>query len=498
MTAAALSRSGAVTWAHDGWAPRDYQLPLWDYLQRDRGRRAICIWHRRAGKDDVMLRWTYEAAMQTVGPYWHMLPQAAQARKAIWDAVNPVTGRRRIDECFPRGLRASTREADMFIRFNNGSTWQVVGSDNYNSLVGTPPIGIVFSEFALADPNAWAYLSPILEENGGWAAFITTPRGRNHAWRMFRAAQNEVQSGNGPKKWFAQKLSVHDTKTVFTADALASARQTLIDLYGSEEVARSAFEQEYECSFEAAVIGSYYGGAIAQAEREGRIRHAVEPLDAPVHTAWDLGIGDSTAIWWWQVAGSELRIVDYYESHGVGLDHYAALIKAKPYRRGEDFVPQDAKVREFASGRTRVESMIELGLTPRVVKAHRIEDGINAVRRTLPRCVIHARRCERGLDALRLYQAEWDDETRVLANRPKHDWTSHAADAFRYLALSWQEAEPAAEEMSDWDRKYMREREELKATMAEMTRPRTMDEMWQQYLDECAERGEEEDDSLNW
>ena len=177
-----------------GWQPRAYQKPVWDYFKGG-GKRAVCVWHRRSGKDEFCLHLAAVKAHERPATYWHMLPEAAQARKAIWDAVNPVTGRRRIDEAFPRAARTLTREADMFIRLSSGSTWQVVGSDNYNSLVGTPPIGIVFSEFALADPSAWAYLSPILEENGGWAAFVTTPRGRNHAWRMFRYAERNRPDG---------------------------------------------------------------------------------------------------------------------------------------------------------------------------------------------------------------------------------------------------------------------------------------------------------------
>jgi hypothetical protein len=232
----------------EDWDPHPYQRPLWDHLMAG-GTRAICIWHRRAGKDEVMLRWAHHAATAVPGTYWHMLPEYAQARKAIWDAINPHSGRRRIDEAFPPEKRIATREADMFIRLHNGSTWQVVGSDTYNSLVGTPPRGIVFSEFALADPNCWAYLSPILEENGGWAAFITTPRGRNHAWRMFEAARRENErenagdNGRGPKKWFAQRLTAQDTK-VFTDESLAGARKTLVDLYGSAEIGQSVFDQE--------------------------------------------------------------------------------------------------------------------------------------------------------------------------------------------------------------------------------------------------------------
>jgi phage terminase large subunit len=151
-------------------------MPAWEQLEAGKKRLALA-WHRRAGKDDVCLHWAATCAMTRVGGYWHMLPQHNQARKAIWDAINPGTGRRRIDDAFPLALRDSTREQDMFIRFKNGSTWQVVGSDNYNALVGSPPVGVVFSEYALSDPSSWAFIRPILAENGGWALFISTPRG---------------------------------------------------------------------------------------------------------------------------------------------------------------------------------------------------------------------------------------------------------------------------------------------------------------------------------
>lgn len=158
----------------NGWEPRPYQLPLWQYLEHG-GKRADVAAHRRWGKDDVALHWTACAAIQRPGTYWHLLPEAAQARKAIWDAVNPHTGKKRIDEAFPPEIRARKREQEMIIELVNGSTWQVLGSDNYNSLVGSPPVGVVLSEWALAKPDAWTYLRPILAENGGWAIFIWTP-----------------------------------------------------------------------------------------------------------------------------------------------------------------------------------------------------------------------------------------------------------------------------------------------------------------------------------
>ena len=161
------------------WAPRPYQQKLWEYLKAG-GTRAVACWHRRSGKDEVGLHHTACMAHRRVGNYWYMLPQYSQARKAMWDAINPHTQKRRIDEAFPQEIRRTTRDQEMQIVFKNGSTFQLVGSDNFNSLVGSPPVGLVFSEYALSDPSAWGYLRPILLENGGWAIFNSTPRGRNH------------------------------------------------------------------------------------------------------------------------------------------------------------------------------------------------------------------------------------------------------------------------------------------------------------------------------
>ena len=157
----------------NNWGPRSYQMNVWRYLEQG-GKRAICIWHRRAGKDEVCLHWAASSMIDKPATYWHMLPAYSQGRKAIWTAVNPHTGKRRIDEAFPHELRANTNEQEMFIRLKNGATWQVLGSDRYDAAVGSPPYGITFSEWALSNPAAWAYLAPIVTENGGWARFITT------------------------------------------------------------------------------------------------------------------------------------------------------------------------------------------------------------------------------------------------------------------------------------------------------------------------------------
>lgn len=421
----------------NGWTPRPYQRPLWDYLERG-GKRAIAIWHRRAGKDDLILHRTAVAMFERPASYWHMLPEFAQARRALWTAVNPHTGRRRIDEAFPQELRDSTNEQEMFIRFKNGSTWQLVGSDRYNNLVGAGVAGVTFSEWALANPSSWGYIRPMILENNGWATFITTPRGRNHAHAMFQMAETDPS-------WFAEALSIHKTGAL-TSEQIEESRKEYTALYG-EDLGRAQFEQEYECSFNAAILGAFYAREMVAVRSEGRVDSTLEAIpDKPVHRAWDIGVRDDTSIWWFQVVGGQVYVLDCYTASGVGVDHYAEVIdqraKEHGWLNGTDFVPHDAKVKEWGTGRTRVETMQGLGLSPQVVPQASLLDGINATRRTLPRCVFHARCEDVGLPALEQYRREWDDEKKVFRQSPLHDWSSHVADAARYMAMAWKTIRP--------------------------------------------------------
>lgn len=410
----------------NGWTPRPFQLPLWQYLENG-GRRAYAVWHRRAGKDEVALHWAAVAAIQHIGNYWHMLPEASQARKAIWDAVDPRTGKRRIDQAFPVGLRANTREQDMLIRFKNGSTWQVVGSDNYDSLVGATPRGIVFSEWALANPTSWAMLRPILAENGGWAMFITTPRGRNHAAKFFEAYKDNPD-------WFVERRDAKSTG-VFSANALQRELSEYCAEYGDED-GGAKFEQEYMCSFDAAVTGSYYGRLMAAAEDEGRVTDIPYNPAYPVVTAWDLGFGDSTVIWCVQVVGMYVHVIDVIAGSGVGLDWYAAELAKRPYAYAEHLVPFDAEQGEVGSGKRRIDQMHSLGLArTRVVKKLGIDDGINAGRLLVQRARFDRTKCVRGIEAMQLYRRAWDEVNRIYRDKPLHDWTSDYADAWRYLAV---------------------------------------------------------------
>jgi phage terminase large subunit len=415
----------------NNWEPRRHQFAALNAF--DRGiKRHVWVWHRRFGKDDVALNLAAREAWTNVGEYWHMLPQAEQSRKAIWEAVNPHTGVRRIDQAFPMDVRENYRESDMMIRLKTGSIWRVVGSDNYNSLVGTPPRGIVFSEYALADPAAWDLLRPILLENRGWAIFISTPRGDNHLKQIYDYAVSVGEAGG----WFAQKLSCDDTG-LFSQDQLDTELAEMQARHGPED-GRALFDQEYRCSFVAPLIGSYYARLIENLEKSGRIT-SVEPVhNLPVNTAWDLGVGDSTAIWCFQSTPLGIRVVDYFEAQGQGMEYYVEWLDKRGYR-GADLLPHDARQRIPVGNppRTRIELMIEMGRKPQVVPLHRIDDGISAARMTLPLCSFDAVKCQAGLRTLRNYRRQWNDQRNVFVDAPLHDWASHGADAFRTLAMGW-------------------------------------------------------------
>jgi hypothetical protein len=378
------------------------------------------------------LRYTFAAAKERVGNYWYLLPQQEHARKAIWRAVDPHKGKRRIDLAFPPAMRSRVLENEMVIELNNGSTIQILGSDNYNALVGSPPVGIVLSEWALSDPQAWSYLAPALEENGGWSVFNGTPRGANHAKTLFDYAKTNPS-------WFCEKLTADQTG-VFNREQLDRVEAESIAMYGLDH-GRAIFRQEYFCDFEAAVLGTYYGHEMAAAEREGRICNVPVDPSVRVTTAWDLGIGDSTAIWFLRRVGKEIHVIDYYEASGQALSHYVQVLQKRGYFYERHILPHDVRARELSVGKSRLQVLESLGLRSGhdgridIAPRQQNEEGINAVRMLLPRCWFDARKCKKGIEALKLYRTEWDDDKRIFKPRPLHDWTSHAADAFAYGAM---------------------------------------------------------------
>lgn len=451
----------------NNWSPRPYQLKSWRAWERGI-KREILIWHRRAGKDDVAMHkiacaahpWPEPGPNQRIANFWHCLPMYEQARKAIWEAVNPHSGKRRIDEAFPPMLRARTDNSSMVIEFKSGASYRIVGSDNPDSLVGAPPYGIVFSEWALSNPSAWGYLAPILAENDGWASFITTPRGRNHAKAMYDMARLD-------KAWFAEVLTPNETG--FSLELIEQQRKEYHAIFG-EEAGDALIEQEYWCSFEAAILGAYYGKEMVTAEREGRITDVPAWQGCPVHTAWDLGAsrgGDTMTIWLWQIVPGargkgQLRILEFLTGSSFSIAHWAGVLRQKRQAiadelkmtweqvAGTDYVPHDARVPEMTSSghdgkaKLRIEVMIENGLKPKIVINHTVSDGISAVRQALPRCWFDKAKTETvGVESLRQYQREWDDDKKTFRPSALNNWAAHGADAFRYLAVAYREVLPA-------------------------------------------------------
>jgi hypothetical protein len=408
----------------------------WRYLEQG-GKRAVIVAHRRWGKDDVALHFTATQMVQKPGNYWHMLPKYEQARKVIWDAVNPSTGKKRIDEAFPPEIRSRTSSQQMLIETITGSVWQLVGSDNYDQYVGSPPIGIVFSEWSLANPMAWAFVSPILEANGGWAAFIYTSRGNNHGRTMY----DHACKTDG---WHASKIPATDTP-VFGSDQLNRIKAELISIYGFE-LGSAMYNQEYLCSWEGAILGSYFSRQMSDARDEGRISSVPHSPGQEVDTFWDLGVDDSMSIWFMQRVGKSYHFIDYYEASGYGLEHYAKLLKEKPYLYGNHYMPHDANQREMSSSeiaRSRKEVAEGLGIRPIIVTSRvrnidtLIQVHIPAMRNIIPSCWFDSEKCKQGIACLENYSADYDESKKVIASRPKHDWSSHGSDAFRTFAVGY-------------------------------------------------------------
>lgn len=445
------------------WNPRADQMPTWKYLQDkheklmeelaevEKGNkkineiktiiRAVINAHRQFGKDTIGMHFLCCAAHQRIGNYWHMLPEASQSRKAIWEAINPNTGLLRIDEAYPKELRkGEAKNTEMKIDFRIGSSVQMVGSDNFNSLVGSMPIGILASEWALANPMALAYLGPMLEKNKGWILFISTPRGRNHFKKLLEFAQKE--SG-----WYSETITAYDSE-VYTLEDLKKIKRQYCNQFQSEEEGEALFNQEYLCSFEGAIAGSYYGKVMKNAREEKRICKVPYQTGIEVNTYWDLGVDDSMAIWFIQHIGKSHHVIDYYSNSGFGLEHYAKILKEKKYNYGNHYMPHDANVREMSNGelaKSRKDVAEDCGITPIVVVSRAknmdtiMQVHIPAVRNIIALCWFDEEKCFDGINALESYHAKYDPTNKVLSNRPEHDINSHGADAFRTFAVGYAE-----------------------------------------------------------
>ena len=363
------------------------------------------------------------AMMQRVGTYMYFFPTFTQARRVIWNGMD-FNGFRFINHIPKELWDGPKNETEMRIRLKNGSVFQLVGSDNIDHIVGTNPVGCVFSEFSLQDPSGWDYIRPILRENKGWALFNGTPRGKhNHLYRLYQDAVKD-------KDWFVTKIGVDETKVISEED-LDKERRSGMD----EEL----IQQEFFCSFEGGMSGGFYIEAMKKAETDGRITDVVHDEMLPVLTAWDLGIDDVTSIIWFQQSpAGQVRIIDYHESTGEGLAYYVHLLREKAddngYNYGEHLAPWDINTRELGTGKTRLEIARKLGINFKPVRRLSLEDGINAVRMTLGTCWFDKTRCQRLIEAMFSYSKTWDKQYNCWRSKPRHDWASHGADAIRYMA----------------------------------------------------------------
>ena len=399
---------------------RPYQLPIADALINKGYKRIIAILPRRAGKDFVSFNLMIRKALEKIGTYFIVYPTYSQGRKILWDS-STIDGLRFLS-FIPPELIESTNATEMKIRLVNGSLIQVVGSDNYDSLVGTNPLGCIFSEYALQDPRGYQFLRPALTANDGWAIFISTPRGKNSLWELWNIAICN------PNDWFAYKLTVDDTQHINIAEI-----QREID---SGEMSHDLAMQEYWTSFEMGVEGAYYAKYIDKMRIKGQVGIVPWEPAFKVHVALDIGVRDSTSMIWFQTVGQTVRIIDCYEKSKEGLEHYAKVIQQKPYQMGKYIAPHDIAVKEWGSGMTRIEKAKHLGIPFTVAPNISIEDGIEAVRSTFSKVWIDEKACAPLIKALENYRQEWDEKRKVYKAQPLHDKHSHFSDAFRYLCLS--------------------------------------------------------------
>lgn len=414
------------------YAPRAYQIKALTAL--DNGYlRAVAVWHRRSGKDKTFFNYMVRRMNERVGAYYYFFPTYSQGRKILWEGIDR-DGFKLLDH-IPKELIKSINNQEMKIELINGSIFRVIGTDDYDSIVGTNPIGCVFSEYALQDPGAWDYIRPILAENGGWAIFDYTPRGENHGWMLYKIAKEN------PDYWFAQILTVDDTKAI-SQEILDQERKEYIAKDGND----ATYRQEYYCDFKVPIPGAYYAAQIMLAQQQKRIGKVPWIPDVPVDTYWDLGYDDSMTIWFVQNVGQRYNIIDYYENHTQGFEFYAKVLQEKNYVYGRHVAPHDIDSHEISSGKTRKESAEKLGIKFDTAPKLSIEDGIHAVRTIFSRCYIDEEKCERGLNALKSYTKKWDEKKKTFLNHPEHNWASHGSDAFRTLAVSVDEVLESKEE----------------------------------------------------
>jgi len=393
-----------------GYEARPQFAPF--HLRRQRW--ACLVAHRRAGKTVACVMDLIDAALRCDkqdARFAYVAPTYTQAKDVAWLYLKrftaPLPG-------------VEQRESDLSVILHNGARIRLYGADNYDRLRGLFFDGVVMDEYGDMDPRAWPeVIRPALSDRQGWGVFIGTPKGSNHFREVWDAAE-------GDEAWFRAMLKASETGLLPPAE-LADIRKSLTE---------DQYAQEMECSFDAAVIGAYYAGELHRLDEAKQVARVPWEPKVPVHTAWDLGIGDQTAIWCFQKVGDEIRVIDFVRNSGVHLGWYVNELRARPYTWGTDLLPHDAEPKRLQTGESVQETLRGLGRpNSLIVPMHNVYDGINAVRMLLPRCWFDAEKCRDGLSALRQYRREWDEKRKVFKERPLHDWCSDPADAFRYLAM---------------------------------------------------------------
>lgn len=393
------------------YTPRD---AFWPFHERTK-RWASLVVHRRAGKTVATVNDLIKGALTCSNKdprFAYIAPLYKQAKDVVWQYLKyyalSVPG-------------AVAHESELRVDFPNGGRVRLYGADNPDALRGIYLDGVALDEYADMNPRVWGeVIRPALSDRKGWAVFIGTPKGKNAFYDLHTTAE-------GDDSWFSMLLPASESGLI-DAEELADARKSMTE---------EQFEQEFECSFSAAIIGAYYGKLIAKAESEGRVTDLPYQPNKPVHTAWDIGISktDATGVWFFQQVGDWINLIDYYEAVGEGLPHYAKVLQDKPYVYGIHHAPHDIRNREWGSGRARIEVARDYKINFRMAPNIAVMDGINAVRLLFTRFRFDQTKCATGLEALRQYKQDWDDDRKTFRLGPRHDWTSHAADAFRMLAL---------------------------------------------------------------
>lgn len=391
-----------------GYVARPQFVPL--HMRKERW--GVAVAHRRAGKTVACINDLLDGTLRCTKPdprFAYIAPLYTQAKDVAWGYV------KRYGLTIPG---AKENESELRLDLPGGRRMRLYGADNYDRLRGGYLDGVILDEYADMDPRAWSeVIRPMLADRQGWALFIGTPKGKNAFWDVWDRAGTEPN-------WFRTMLKASETG-LLPQDELDDARRVMTP---------EQYEQEFECSFDAAIIGAYYGKEMsAAAERITRVPHdpAVE-----VETWWDLGIGDSTAVWFVQRVNSEIRFIDYIEASGEGLPFYAKALRERPYLYSRHVLPHDVEVRELGTGKSRKEMLAGLGMQNIVVAPKLpIDDGIQAVRMLLPRAWFDAEKCKQGIEALKQYRRDWDDKLKVFRSHPLHNWASHGADAARTGAV---------------------------------------------------------------